>query len=137
MEQQRYNEENNITPQSIIKPLDPDMVRIYEGDYYEMPAIAEEVRNYNSAEELELEIQRLEKEMRQAAKEFEFEKAAALRDQVRKLKKTAMESWVRVRANRMKNKKTPRITRRGRWPQPKRYENRAVLGAPASRRLIF
>jgi excinuclease ABC subunit B len=90
-EQQRYNEENNITPQSIIKPLDPELVRIYEGDYYEMPTIAEDTKNYNSAEELELEIQRLEKEMRQAAKEFEFEKAAALRDQARKLKKTAME----------------------------------------------
>ncbi|HTY63105.1 MAG TPA: excinuclease ABC subunit UvrB [Acidobacteriota bacterium] len=90
-EQQRFNEENNITPQSIIKPLDPDLVRIYEGDYYEMPAIAEEVKNYHSAEELELEIQRLEREMRQAAKEFEFERAAALRDQARKLKKTAME----------------------------------------------
>jgi excinuclease ABC subunit B len=90
-QQQRFNEENNITPQSIIKPLDPDLVRIYEGDYYEMPAVAEEIKNYNSAEELELEIQRLEQEMRKAAKEFEFEKAAALRDQARKLKKTAME----------------------------------------------
>ncbi len=89
--QQRYNEENNITPQSIVKPLDPDMVRIYEGDYYELPAVAEEMKEYSSAEELELEIQRLEKEMRQAAKDFEFEKAAALRDQVKKLKKTAME----------------------------------------------
>jgi excinuclease ABC subunit B len=89
--QQRYNEENGITPQSIVKPLDPDLVQIYEGDYYELPAIAEEAARYNSAEELETEIQRLENEMRQAAKEFEFEKAAALRDQVKKLKKTAME----------------------------------------------
>jgi excinuclease ABC subunit B len=89
--QQRYNEENNITPQSIIKPLDPDLVRIYEGDYYELPAVAEEIKEYSSAEELELEIQRLEKEMREAAKDFEFERAAALRDQVKKLKKTAME----------------------------------------------
>jgi excinuclease ABC subunit B len=40
---------------------------------------------------LELEIQRLEGEMRQAAKTFEFEKAAALRDQAQKLKKTALE----------------------------------------------
>jgi excinuclease ABC subunit B len=91
MEQQRYNEANNITPQSIIKPLDPELVRIYEGDYYEMPSIAEEAQNYKSAEELELEIQRLEKEMRKAAKEFEFEKAAALRDQAKRLKTTAME----------------------------------------------
>jgi excinuclease ABC subunit B len=89
--QQRYNEENGITPQSIMKPLDPDMVQIYEGDYYELPAIAEEAVQYHSAQELEMEIQRLENEMRQAAKEFEFEKAAALRDQVKKLKKTAME----------------------------------------------
>jgi excinuclease UvrABC helicase subunit UvrB len=42
-------------------------------------------------EEIEAEIGRLEQEMREAAKAFEFERAAALRDQVRKLKKTAME----------------------------------------------
>jgi excinuclease ABC subunit B len=89
--QQHYNEENNITPQSIMKPLDPELVRIYEGDYYELPAVSEEAFAYNSAAELELEIQRLEGEMRKAAKEFEFEKAAALRDQVQKLKKTALE----------------------------------------------
>ena len=89
--QQRYNEENNITPQSIIKPLDPDLVKIYEGDYYELPAVAEEAKEYRSIEELNLGIRRLEDEMRKAAKEYEFEKAAALRDQVKKLKKAAME----------------------------------------------
>ncbi len=89
--QQRYNEEHNITPQSIIKPLDPELVKIYEGDYYELPAIAEEMREYSSAEELEKEIQRLEQEMRAAAKEFEFERAAALRDQAKKLKKAALD----------------------------------------------
>jgi excinuclease ABC subunit B len=89
--QQRYNEENGITPQSVIKPLDPDLIRIYEGDYYETPAVAEEEVEYASAEDLEQEIQRLEGEMRAAAKEFEFEKAAVLRDQVKKLKKIQME----------------------------------------------
>jgi len=89
--QQRYNEDNGIIPQSIIKPLDPDLIRIYEGDYYELPEVAEEATHYNSAEELELEIKRLEKEMREAAKVFEFEKAAALRDQVKKLKSMALE----------------------------------------------
>ncbi len=89
--QQRYNEENNITPQSVVKPLDPEMVRIYEGDYYELPAVAEETVHYSSPEELEEEIRRLEKEMKAAAKEFEFEKAAALRDQIRKLKKMEMD----------------------------------------------
>jgi excinuclease ABC subunit B len=89
--QQRYNEENNITPQSIIKPLDPDLLKIYEGDYYEAPAVEEEVRPYSTVEELEKEIQRLEKEMLGAAKEFEFERAAVLRDQIKKLKKTDLE----------------------------------------------
>jgi excinuclease ABC subunit B len=89
--QQQYNEENNITPQSINKPLDPEMMRIYEGDYYELPAVAEEAKEYRSIEELNQAIQRFENEMRQAAKDYEFEKAAALRDQVKKLKKTAME----------------------------------------------
>ena len=67
------------------------MVRIYEGDYYELPAVTEEVSHYGSAEELEGEIERLEVEMRQAAKEFQFERAAILRDQVKKLKKAALE----------------------------------------------
>ena len=89
--QQSYNEENGITPQSIIKPLDPELVRFFEGDYYEIPVIEEEAAGYTSAEDLEKEIERLEKEMRNAAKEFEFEKAAVLRDRVLKLKKTALE----------------------------------------------
>jgi excinuclease ABC subunit B len=67
------------------------MIRIYEGDYYEVPEVADVVGRYSSPEELDREIQRLEKEMREAARQFEFEKAAALRDQVKKLKKAEME----------------------------------------------
>jgi len=89
--QEAYNREHDITPQSIIKPLDPEMARIYEGDYYELPAVAEVETTYNSADEMEAEIRRLEKEMRDAAKEFEFEKAAALRDRMKKLKNSVME----------------------------------------------
>jgi excinuclease ABC subunit B len=89
--QREYNEEHGITPQSITKPLDADMIRIYEGDYYEPPALAEEAVTYQSAADLEREIGRLEGEMRAAARRQEFEQAAVLRDQVRKLKKTAME----------------------------------------------
>ena len=89
--QQRYNEEKGIIPQSIVKPLDPDHIRIYEGDYYEIPAVAEEAVHYSSVEDLEREIQRLEAAMRAAAKEFEFERAASLRDQMKKLKKLELE----------------------------------------------
>ena len=89
--QEIYNREHGITPHSIKKPLDPEMARIYEGDYYELPAVAEAEAAFNSADELETEIRRIEKEMRDAAKEFEFEKAAALRDRMKKLKSAAME----------------------------------------------
>jgi excinuclease ABC subunit B len=89
--QEQYNEENGITPQSIVKPLDPDMIRIYEADYYEAPPVAEEVLQYSSADELEAEIKRLEQEMRDAARKFEFERAAVLRDQVKGLKKLALD----------------------------------------------
>ncbi len=89
--QKRYNEENHITPQSVIKPLDHEMIRIYEGDYYEVPAVAEVAGRYTTPAEVEAEIQRLEQEMHEAARQFEFEKAAALRDQVRKFKTIEME----------------------------------------------
>ncbi|NWG12005.1 MAG: UvrB/UvrC motif-containing protein, partial [Acidobacteria bacterium] len=89
--QQTYNEENGITPQSIIKPLDPDLLRIYEADYYEVPAVAEEAVKYSSVEAIEREVSRLEKEMKEAAQQFEFERAAALRDRARKLRKMALE----------------------------------------------
>jgi excinuclease ABC subunit B len=89
--QKRYNDENQITPQSVIKPLDSEMIRIYEGDYYEVPAVAEAAGRYSTPEALEAEVRRLEKEMREAARQFEFEKAAALRDRIKKLKKTEME----------------------------------------------
>ncbi len=89
--QQLYNEENGITPQSIVKPLDPELVRIYAADYYEMPDVAEEAVQYTSLDSLKLDIQRLETEMREAASQFEFEKAAALRDRMKELKKMEME----------------------------------------------
>jgi excinuclease ABC subunit B len=89
--QKRYNAENQIVPQSVIKPLDHEMIRIYEGDYYEVPAVAEAGGRYSSPADVETEIQRLEKEMREAARQFEFEKAAALRDQIKKLKKIEMD----------------------------------------------
>jgi excinuclease ABC subunit B len=89
--QKRYNEENGIVPQSVIKPLDPEMIRIYEGDYYNIPTVAEEAGAYSSLQQLEEEVKRLDGEMREAARQFEFEKAASLRDRIAKLKKTEME----------------------------------------------
>ena len=89
--QERYNAEHGITPQSIVKPLDAELLRIYEGDYYELPPAAEEEARFASAAELEREIETLQEQMREAARRFEFERAASLRDRVNKLRKMELD----------------------------------------------
>jgi len=84
--QQQYNEENNITPQSIIKPIDMSLVAIAEGDYVTVPAEPEDPIEEMTPEQREKFIAELEASMRDAAKKFEFEKAAELRDRIKMLK---------------------------------------------------
>jgi excinuclease ABC subunit B len=84
--QQQYNEENNITPQSIIKPIDMSLVAIAEGDYVTVPAEPEDPIEAMTPEQREKFIAELEASMRNAAKKFEFEKAAELRDRIKALK---------------------------------------------------
>jgi excinuclease ABC subunit B len=85
--QSEYNRENNITPQSIVKPIDMSLVAVAEGDYVTVPVEAEdeEVESM-TAEERSRFITELEERMREAARQFEFEKAAALRDRLKALK---------------------------------------------------
>jgi excinuclease ABC subunit B len=84
--QQQYNEENNITPQSIIKPIDMSLVAIAEGDYVTVPVEPEDPIEEMTPEQREKFIAELEASMRDAAKKFEFEKAAELRDRIKMLK---------------------------------------------------
>jgi excinuclease ABC subunit B len=84
--QQQYNEENNITPQSIIKPIDMSLVAIAEGDYVTVPVEPEDPIEEMTPEQREKFIGELEASMRDAAKKFEFEKAAELRDRIKMLK---------------------------------------------------
>ncbi|HEV2417062.1 MAG TPA: excinuclease ABC subunit UvrB [Terriglobia bacterium] len=80
-----YNRENGITPQSIIKPVDMQLAAISEADYAPLPAL-EDPPEPASAGELTQLIAALEEQMRDAARQFEFEKAAQLRDRVKALK---------------------------------------------------
>jgi len=84
--QMRYNLENNITPESIVKPVDMTLVAIAEGDFVPVPKeeVAEAVPE--DPEKIAEVIARLEAEMREAAKRFEFERAAELRDKARELR---------------------------------------------------
>jgi excinuclease ABC subunit B len=85
-----YNTENNITPMSIIKSVDMDLARIVEADYVTVPiddaGLDSAAANIKSEVQLAEVLQQLETQMREAAKKFEFEKAAQLRDRIRSLK---------------------------------------------------
>ena len=84
--QSDYNELNHITPQSIIKPIDMSLVAVAEGDYVTIPIEEEdEVENLTPDQRVRF-IGELEERMRDAARKFEFEKAAQLRDRVKSLK---------------------------------------------------
>ena len=85
-----YNAENNITPQSIVKSVDMELAHIVEADYVTVPLDDRELDAASSAvrneEQLAKLLQQLEAQMREAAKKFEFERAAQLRDRIRALK---------------------------------------------------
>jgi len=81
-----YNEENGITPMSIVRPVDMSLAHIIEADYVDMTAEADGIPDFKSQEELDSFVARLESDMREAAKRFEFEKAAKLRDQIKELR---------------------------------------------------
>ncbi len=76
--QQAYNVEHNITPESIIKSVDMQLARIVEADYLTVPADDVAVDALASEEDLRRAIEQLEGQMREAAKKFEFERAASL-----------------------------------------------------------
>ncbi len=85
--QAAYNQEHDITPESIKKNLGELLSSVYEHDYAAIPEVAETPEErYRSLDELEKEIKVLEKQMREAAKALEFEKAAELRDRLKTLR---------------------------------------------------
>ena len=84
--QTEYNELNGITPQSIVRPLDMSLVAVAEGDYVTVPLESDEEVEGLTPEQRAHFIGELEERMREAARRFEFEKAAQLRDRVKALK---------------------------------------------------
>src|SRR5271156_4096542 len=84
--QEAYNRENNITPMSIIKSVDMQLVRIIEADYMTVPVEDAAIGDIKNEAQLLSAITQLETQMRAAAKNFEFERAASLRDKIRALK---------------------------------------------------
>ncbi len=85
--QEAYNQEHGITPQSIIKQIDDVLSSVYERDYM-TPAmmIREAGQTFRTQAELDAYIDKLQEQMRAAATNLDFEKAAALRDDIKRLR---------------------------------------------------
>ncbi len=88
--QEIYNAENGITPQTIVKPIESTLISVSEADYFKVPVELEEIEDYSPAN-IEATITRFEIEMRGAAKRFEFEKAAELRDRIKVLRERELQ----------------------------------------------
>ena len=84
--QHDYNRDHHITPQSIIKSVDMQLARIIEADYLPVPVEDSVIGDISTEAQLVHVVAQLETQMREAAKNFDFERAAALRDRVRALK---------------------------------------------------
>lgn len=89
--QEAYNREHGITPRSIRKKIDDVMTSVYEREYFDYTRISEEKDIYLSPQKRKKRITELEKSMKAAAQNLEFEKAAKFRDQLQRLKKGELE----------------------------------------------
>jgi excinuclease ABC subunit B len=84
--QTAYNEENGITPASIIRSVDMALATVVQADYADFTAAEDGLPDFKSQQELDAYAAKLEVEMREYAKKFEFEKAAKVRDTVKELR---------------------------------------------------
>ena len=83
--QEKFNQQHGITPETIKKSIQDILGSIYEADYYTLSLAAEEEGGYIALDEIPRRIEKLQKEMRVAAEELEFERAAELRDEIKRL----------------------------------------------------
>ncbi|MEQ8213031.1 MAG: UvrB/UvrC motif-containing protein, partial [Smithellaceae bacterium] len=89
--QAKFNKDNNITPETIKKSISNVLGSIYEADYMTVPVDTRGRAVSVKEEDLPALIKNLTAEMKQAAKNLEFEKAAALRDEIKELNKILVE----------------------------------------------
>jgi len=88
--QEEYNREHNITPQTIVKSIEATLVTAYEADYFKVPLNLDAIEDY-TRDKIDETIKRLEAEMRESARRFEFERAAELRDRVKYLRERQLQ----------------------------------------------
>jgi excinuclease ABC subunit B len=84
--QEAYNREHGITPQSIVKSIDTVLSSVYERDYATPALPNDRSERFRTQAELDAHVARLQEDMRAAAANLDFEKAATLRDRIRQLR---------------------------------------------------
>ncbi len=94
--QEAYNKKHNITPQSIRKNIQATLRTVYEQDYFTVPIAAEEAGEYLQTVNIPAYVASLQKQMRAAAKELDFETAAELRDKIKSLQQKELAVGVKV-----------------------------------------
>jgi excinuclease ABC subunit B len=88
--QDEYNKVHHITPQTVKKAVRNILASIYEADYFTVPAVSDVEEGYLSLKEIPRMIEKLRKEMKEAAGRLEFERAAELRDKIHRLEETEL-----------------------------------------------
>ncbi len=89
--QKGYNDLNDITPLTIQKNIQSILDSAYEADYVTVSAVAEPTVDFENPDEITRTIKRLEKEMKEAARNLAFEQAAELRDRIKNLQRVELE----------------------------------------------
>ena len=97
--QGEFNYQHGITPQTVKKAIQESLIEACEADYVTVPIAAEEEAEYRTAEDVARAAARLRKEMREAAQELEFERAAELRDRLQHLEARELELRTGVRVS--------------------------------------
>jgi excinuclease ABC subunit B len=97
--QEEFNREHGITPQTVKKAIQESLIEVCEADYVTIPVAAEGEEEYRTAEDLSRAVARLRREMRDAAKDLEFERAAELRDRLQHLEAREIELRTGVRVS--------------------------------------
>ncbi len=88
--QEEYNRVHGITPQTVKKSIRNIMASVYEADYLTIPAVSDVQEEYVPVKEIPAMIQNLKKQMKEAASQLEFERAAQLRDRIYHLEEMAL-----------------------------------------------
>jgi excinuclease ABC subunit B len=84
--QEAYNRDHGITPASIVKDIDEVLSSVYERDYMAVPSVGEAPEPFMTLAEIDARIQQRSRDMKAAAANLEFEKAASIRDEIKRLR---------------------------------------------------